>query len=365
MDLKKTLISTQRREDSGSSTSSRYDYQKNIAICMLLDLHNENNDYALVLDYHDDILILDSAQNPKKIDFYQVKTRSQGSWTKSSLLKRDIIQDRRELFSILGKLYQNKIHFPSNTSSLNFVTNAIIKLTMFDGTNSQTKEKFCMNKLDKSVIDEIKNSIAQEHSLKGKPNCEDFTYFKVDNLSLSDHSTHTIGKLEQFLQKQIPGRYSSTLVYRSLFDHVKRKTNYNGKQVSSFQELLIHKSISRTEFEKIIKEYESIKDKNSMDQWINIENRLNSENFTIAEVKNLRLSYRKYLVEKIGDNSLLLEASERIKEILDKLDRKGKLRTTLKEILENCLSEYNNQTIVKDLYNEDSLKAIILYLVYD
>ncbi|GAG02404.1 unnamed protein product, partial [marine sediment metagenome] len=77
MSLKTQLIQ-EPRENAGSKSSNRFDYQKNWALCKLLELHLSGRDYILVLDFHEDILVLDSEVDPKEIEFYQIKTTQQG-----------------------------------------------------------------------------------------------------------------------------------------------------------------------------------------------------------------------------------------------------------------------------------------------
>ena len=72
--FQETLLETPR-ENAGSRSSNRFDFQKNWAICKLLELHQNNEDYVLILDLHEDVIILDSSNNPKCADFFQVKTK--------------------------------------------------------------------------------------------------------------------------------------------------------------------------------------------------------------------------------------------------------------------------------------------------
>lgn len=364
MDLKNTILSIKPSEYSGSVTSSRYDYQKDIAISLLLELHNKSGDYLLVLDYHDDILILNSSIDPTEIQFYQVKSKASGSWSLKNLLKREKDKDGKVLSSILGKLYKNKINFPSNTSSLNFLTNAVIKIEMNDGSSSEHKVKFCMSNLSYECVEKIKNLLLSEHSLSKKPDCEDYLFFHISNLSLSDHSNHTVGKIEAFLQKRNKGSYPTSLIYQSLFDQIKRKTNYDARQINTFEELVNSKSISKSEFEEIIKEFVNTKDKNTMDVWIQIENRLNNENFSVSDIKKLRMNFRKYQIEKTTRNSILDKIEQKIETIIEDLESSSRL-DTIRKSLNDILFDYKKNPIKQDLYDDFYIQAIALDLMYD
>src|SRR6186713_2202824 len=102
--LKEKLLQVRPRETSGSKTSKRFDFQKNWALCKLLECHKSGKPYALILDYHDDVLLLDSESDPKAVHFYQVKTKEDGHWTLTLLLKRKKGKDG-PLLSPLAKLF--------------------------------------------------------------------------------------------------------------------------------------------------------------------------------------------------------------------------------------------------------------------
>lgn len=49
--------------------ANRFDYQKDWALYKVLEFQLENGNYVIVLDFHDDILILDLDISPDKIGF--------------------------------------------------------------------------------------------------------------------------------------------------------------------------------------------------------------------------------------------------------------------------------------------------------
>ena len=63
------------------------DFQKDWAVCQLLELHETGDDYALVVERHDDVVVLDSPTEPRRADFTQVKTKDSGNWTVTQLLR--------------------------------------------------------------------------------------------------------------------------------------------------------------------------------------------------------------------------------------------------------------------------------------
>ena len=105
------------RESSGSRSSNRFDFQKDWALCHLLQVHESGNDYVLVFEHHDDLIVLDCEMAPTLVDFFQVKTRDSGSWSVQTLLHRTKGQ-KDPSFSILGKLYDNRLRFADRRGRL-------------------------------------------------------------------------------------------------------------------------------------------------------------------------------------------------------------------------------------------------------
>jgi hypothetical protein len=108
MSLKDLIVQKKPRETSGPRSANRFDFQKSWALCRLLELHQSGQDYLIVFDYHDDVLVLDSATDPNRIDFYQIKTKQNGHWTRSALVARDNgvnfggqVIELKEKFSVL------------------------------------------------------------------------------------------------------------------------------------------------------------------------------------------------------------------------------------------------------------------------
>jgi Cap4 dsDNA endonuclease len=82
------LISEPQREKSGETGAQRYDYQALWGLSLIFRHHDASTDYAISFEFHDDIILLDSASAPSKAAFYQVKTKAKGHWTLTELTSR-------------------------------------------------------------------------------------------------------------------------------------------------------------------------------------------------------------------------------------------------------------------------------------
>ena len=72
-DLRDAIIRLKPREHAGSRSADRFDYQKDWAICKLLQLHESSADYLIAFDVFDDVVVLNSEATPDRISFFQIK----------------------------------------------------------------------------------------------------------------------------------------------------------------------------------------------------------------------------------------------------------------------------------------------------
>src|SRR5262245_8176528 len=121
MPLASALLAHKPRETSGASSANRFDYQRTWALCHALALHEGDEDYVVILEFHDDVLVLDRLSDPTRADFFQVKTKKSGTWSVSSLLHSSAKKDAAapEAQSILGRLVDHVKALRPDVRSLN------------------------------------------------------------------------------------------------------------------------------------------------------------------------------------------------------------------------------------------------------
>jgi hypothetical protein len=174
MGLKEELINNKPREVSGASSANRFQYQKDWALCKMLEMQLNNEEYVIILDFHEDILIIDSDVDPKIAKFYQIKTKKGDNWTLS-----DLIYSKNDGNSIMGKLYYNKLTFPNHDMELNFVTNAHFKLRIRNETNPEASLNYkdiCINQLEDASLKRVVEKIKQEFNISNEPDFKNITY---------------------------------------------------------------------------------------------------------------------------------------------------------------------------------------------
>jgi hypothetical protein len=135
MSLREQLAQLQPRDSAGALSADRFEYQRNWALCHLLSLHQNENDYVMTFDHHEDVTVLDCEEAPTTIRAFQIKTKQNGNWTIRSLLKQHA-GATESLPSILGKLCSIYQKFPSYVILLQVVSNAPFKLKLASDSKS-------------------------------------------------------------------------------------------------------------------------------------------------------------------------------------------------------------------------------------
>ena len=364
MELKDKIISSPR-EKAGSTSSSRFDFQKDWGICKLIEYHQTNSDYVIVFDWHEDLIIMDSEHNPTKISFYQIKGKQSGNWSLNDLIKSEKDKNGNPLLSIIGKLYDCKAKHDLETSSLNFVSNARFKVNLNDKSSSLGKNEICIIELTPEDKSKISTKLKLEHSIASEPIYENLTFLKVLDLSLDDSKNHTQGKITTFFDSVYPGKkFNAPTVYRMLFDEVKRRSNYN-KEIHTYQDLLSNKAIGKSEFEKIINATGISKDYDEI--WKRAEAILQTNGLSFKNSQSLKKSWTTLEIEKMNPSNTFLHKLIKTINILcvEKMNDGSMEKNNLLQCIDSILERYKNKNSIPPSYDENYIKSIILSEVYE
>jgi hypothetical protein len=355
------IVQVAPREVSGSRSSNRSDYQKSWAFCLLLKLHRTGNDYLVLFDYHDDVVVLDSSSNPAAMDFYQVKTKKSGNWTATLLLKREKGANDQPLNSITGKMYANKIAFPTAARSLNFISNAQFLIKNKDNPNSPTVvDGFELAELCRATLIEFSKTIQQEHNLNYSPLCDIIIKFSTDPLSLEGHETHTAGEFANYLNEIRPnGKFAAVPGQRAIATAIARKTNHE-RTPATKHELIEAKGITRAEFEQMLSTIVSHEEER--ERWQDVRQTLTAEQVPFGDVNRWHSAWNKYGIERMDfSNTVLMAVQRSMKNIIMDSKQENPSRT-LRELIADCLQRFDTKTENAPIpFSRDYLTAIILF----
>lgn len=244
MSFADNLIGTPQREKAGATGSERYDYQALWGLALIFERHGASDDYAIAFEFHDDLLLLDSASAPLEARFYQVKTNDKGPWSLTALTRRASKKgdDGGKLPSHIGNLFSNYINFPAETRSLNFVSNAPV--SMVDSASGVHSIETC----SADDFSAFLKKLQEEHPSATEATAKLIHFVRAD-LSLHDSSTHLKGKLGDFVTEIIGSiEYNPDTLYKTIVEECRSRSKYTGA-INSFEDLIRHKAITRGQVE--------------------------------------------------------------------------------------------------------------------
>lgn len=349
------LARTKPVENAGSRTSNRFEYQMNWGLSKLLDLEESNEDYVMVFDYHDDIVVCNSDKDSDFIDFYQIKTRKTARWAKGDLTSKldedDSCNSINEL-SILAKLVSHTKVF-QNSRHLFFVTNSSLSANLYSRSDNIVK----FNEIKENIREQIKNKIREE--LGG---VEDEAFEKIifiqNQMSVDSYEQTVLGTLSQFLKNKFNLVTDVNVVYETLIGEIRKRNNYE-KEIENKEELIKYKAISHAEFSNYLtsltiqKGFEELKTIiiSSISDEVNF--------FTKDSVTNNLNSIYRDLMDY--ENDELLNLSSEIRNAISITpvteDTRG-LWDYTNNIFNKLMASYNNYKQHSEYY----IKSLILYI---
>lgn len=362
MNLKDKLKTIKPRENAGSIASNRFDFQKNWAICKLIELSNQNEDFILAFEFHEDIIVFDSSDNPNFIDFYQIKTKNSGKFNLSALLKKQL-QKKGDGSSILGKLFNNKLNFEEETRSLNLVSNTFFS---FKDVQNSKKGNICCDELrfeEKELITKAINSELKVSSIK------DFIKlmnFNVTDLTIEHHNEITSSKLNKLIEQKFTAdiKYNPSLAYRTIFDEINRRNNIE-KIPSNFEELVKYKAVTKDDFDKFLNIVITEPNKIALLK-SKIFNVLDNNGINTAERTKLNSSWKDIEIELLKINNSFFDKTKNITHKIIN-DNQHLLNTNIINSIDVLYVQLlkNNTILKQNIYSEYFLKLLILIEIYN
>lgn len=323
-------------------------------------LHAKPEDYVILLDHHEDVVVLDSATNPTRVRAFQVKTKDKGNWTIGALLKRKPSKKKTSpgLPSILGKLYDVYQRF-QYVDSLSFVSNASFSLKLANTQDSTSLDTVPLTYVHSSVDKKVKESLATELSLPSAPTGLHLVELQRTALVVTDHETHARGRLAEFMEKQGFSTGVLGAVYRTLQGEVDRRSRKEGT-FTSFDELCQAKAITRSWFADALKRTTAA----TLDDLPKtLRSRLDSEGVSFADVDAVARAAASYVVERLDPTrSLLSQAAATVRAALgDPASLSGRLWDTILKVDDTVKSSLADLTLAYSVAFRRALIGVCIY----
>lgn len=333
----------------------------------MLELHEGPDDYCVLFDVHEDLVTLNHSVAPTSARFFQVKTKTTGTWTADALVKCEKSKKAGgdPLPSFLGKLYRHRIKFDINVERLSFVSNGRYDVTMADDTSGKERESILVSELHADEIKTISNGLMAEYKLKAPPVGLDSTYLETTPLSLTDHEKHSIGVVATFLERQGDGTIPPAPFHKTLKADIQRRTNREGK-LTTFSDLVRHRGLTRKHVQEMI---DSVMSQRKQDDLVVlVTDQLTRESFDARRRLALVGNLRKYLVLRLDPtNRIVGDARRKIEDELHSIPPADFTSRTIIADTISRLSKLNHKEwqAVRTNYSAEFLNAMIVVQIYE
>lgn len=263
MSTAEKLARIKPKENAGSRSSNRFEYQINWGLNLMLKMEEANEDYIMILDYHDDIVVCNSDSGSEYIDFYQIKTNISNMWTLGGLVgenKKNTESTSNPDFglSIIAKLVSHVIQF-EDSRKLYFVTNSRLAKNVYGASDEEISFDQLKPDAQKSIKEKVKKELI---------NIDDSAFerlvFIQNQMNVNEYEQTMLGKLAQFLKRKFNIVTDVDVVYQNLIGQFRKKNN-SESVVADKETLLKNKAVTHSEFKDyltkltILKGFEKIR----------------------------------------------------------------------------------------------------------
>lgn len=322
----------------------------------MLDRHLKGGDYVFIFEFHEDVVVFDSEIEPKKAEFYQIKTKRGAMWKIRELIARATGATEGELKpSILGKLFTHCIDFQGYPVALGFVTNAD-----FEFVAVKEQLRHFASTLEEKDRERIRSAIGDELPPL-KPVDISVLIFIRSPLSLDDFARHIKGQLVDFLKTSM-GAVDAIGVdswYKTLISEIEIKNNYSPSAISNHKDLLELKGFSRKQLGEYVEAIKKTEAKKR--DWSILETSLINEGVEASRVMKIRRCWDEVRSDQLDSTNLAFHALYGDVELsLLKIDL---ARLSIAEIIEFAYEEIKSKYDVSfgGTYQKHYLDAVILW----
>ncbi len=238
------------RERSGSQTAARYDFQANFGILKLVELRESKQDFRIIFDLYDDLMVLDSSTAPNQARFYQLKSKDPGDWTIQDLCKKIGATVPR---SIISRLYAHVGVFGPAVVETGLVSNAPYKLKLLDGSSSTgSHHKITGPELHADEVTKVATAVTDDISPADVPSWLPKLALIRTTLGVHGQDLVVIGRLQQHIEQiEGAGAVKTSALYQTLHASIVQRTTFSQEGLDH-TELLSRKSLTRDELEDLL-----------------------------------------------------------------------------------------------------------------
>lgn len=223
-----SVLTAEQREQAGSDSYNRFEYQVHWIVCHIIGKLQGNAECIVFCEFHDDMA--EFSPDNQQYQFFQIKTKEDSSdWTIAEMSKREKKKSGGYKKSFLGFIFYNFLIFGKECSHCHFVSNndfdADVRLWQ-----SYIEDGKCVQSENLELYRRIKDRIRDEY-LKDMPDNFDSIYDKFiqntfihkSKLQLATYESQTMGQFFNHLaDKNIPSN-TAHLIFQQLLNDVRKR----------------------------------------------------------------------------------------------------------------------------------------------
>ena len=251
-------LQTMQREQAGSDTYNRYEYQVHWIVCQIISRLNQNPNCIIFCEYHDDMAELpDPSKNV--FEYYQIKTKDDGNdWTVVDLTKKSKRKDNTYKHSFFGFIFYNFMQFGTECAHCSFVTNATLDQDIRTW-QSCIEDELSLKDTHPQLYDKIKQRLSDEYGTSKPSNFDEVfdlfiqnTFVVCDTLQLSTYEEQTQGQFFSYLKDQKLPTDTAFLIFDQIINDVRRKSKETITAPISKKSLILKKGIRISDISSLL-----------------------------------------------------------------------------------------------------------------
>lgn len=289
------------KERGGRHGGKGHEFQRYWALCHLLQVDLEKDDYLLLLEFIEDVAVMNSEIAPDQMELFQLKKKERGSikWTKTTLAKPP-----KDGKSILAKLHDSKSIAKNETAAIAFVSNVPVELKLGSGDDPTGLSEFSANQIETGLLADLRSSVAKELGCYVSEIDFDNLKFIRSPLAMDDLENHATGRVSTFLAEKFPDHsLRADVLCKAIYSEIKVKAT-STEEATNFGELKRIRGISKQQFSAMVAL--TLSRKSDGDVINGLLSGLAQENVSYVQREAIKRATRQFIVEKAGRGSSLL-----------------------------------------------------------
>lgn len=292
------------KERGGRHGAKGHDFQRYWALCHLLRLDLERNDFVVLFEFIEDVAVLDAEITPTKIELFQIKKKGgSATWKISSLFKAP-----KEGKSIVAKLYESRATSPDRKAKIAFVSNAPVEAKLSNGVVSTTLAEFSATSLEDSVRDSLVKAVSTELGCDESDVEVEALSFSKSSLAMDDLETHAVGVVSSYLATKDPDHAARSDVFcKALYGEIAIRSTVT-LDSDTFEALRKSRGISKAQLSSMLAT--TLSRKPAREILESAISGLASANVSFVERSRLKDAARRYLIGRSGRDASIVAALE-------------------------------------------------------